>query len=201
MEQLNLFRGIEEPARSGRNWVGRFLIRTMSRHSQNQKKLRAHYWDGSDTVCRTWSTGGIRNLARYLVCDTAEGREICETCRAKAVAAGLVEAEPGERTVAWRHEKEPLENRVGRFLMKGSSHNKRRVHYWDGTDTFCRMWLTGGLTGGAKPTFTKSKFRVSDSAEGREICQICAERAPPTAGVVPTVLEQTQHHADDVPWA
>lgn len=41
----------------------------------------AHIWTGSDTACRQYSTGGIKNPHHYTVTDTADGRQICKNCR------------------------------------------------------------------------------------------------------------------------
>lgn len=40
----------------------------------------AHLWDGTDTKCRMWSTGGIQKKDNYRVCATPEGRQICKLC-------------------------------------------------------------------------------------------------------------------------
>lgn len=57
-----------------------------------------------------------------------------------------------------------------KFLLRdfGGKH-KRYVgaaHIWDGNDTRCRMWSTGGIT-------KKKRYRVTDSPEGHRICALC----------------------------
>lgn len=42
---------------------------------------------------------------------------------------------------------------------------KAHAHYWTGSDTYCRMWGTGGLT--------KKNYKVSDTDQGRAHCSIC----------------------------
>jgi len=49
-----------------------------------KNKARAHLWNGSDTVCRMWSTGGLRAKKQFVVCDTSEGRKICHMCQSVA---------------------------------------------------------------------------------------------------------------------
>jgi len=53
----------------------------------------AHLWDGEDTACRMWSTGGISRHTSYRVSDTPEGRPICGVCEEKT-RAGSAPAEP-----------------------------------------------------------------------------------------------------------
>lgn len=55
-------------------WRGKYLIRDRGRQA------RAHYWIGNDTVCRMYSTGGMRRQG-CSVHDTDCGREICQMCR------------------------------------------------------------------------------------------------------------------------
>ena len=43
--------------------------------------------------------------------------------------------------------------------------NKGRAHYWDGVDTFCKMYSTGGLI--------KKKNQEYNTTEGRNICLMC----------------------------
>ena len=45
-----------------------------------KKKARAHLWLGRDTVCRLYSTGGIRAKSKFIVCDSPENRPICVMC-------------------------------------------------------------------------------------------------------------------------
>lgn len=55
-----------------------YLIRNKS------SKTRAHIWDGLDTKCRMWSTGGLISKKGYYISESREGREVCFMCQAKA---------------------------------------------------------------------------------------------------------------------
>jgi hypothetical protein len=44
--------------------------------------------------------------------------------------------------------------------------NKSAAHHWDGKDTLCRLYSTGGLT--------KSKQHVFGDAMGKPICLMCS---------------------------
>lgn len=46
---------------------------------------------------------------------------------------------------------------------------KARAHLWNGEDTACRMWSTGGLK--------KSRFEVKDEKGAHEICLMCTNNA------------------------
>ena len=48
------------------------------------KNPRAHVWTGNDTVCRMWSTGGLRQ-SNYSVHSELGGLEICSMCRGAAL--------------------------------------------------------------------------------------------------------------------
>jgi hypothetical protein len=63
------------------------------------------------------------------------------------------------------------------YLMKDLSPKKDRqrmkkglplpvAHLWEGLDTYCRMYSTGGIT-------AKIHYRVSSSSEGRQVCTMC----------------------------
>ncbi len=54
-----------------------YLIR-----NKPKAKMRAHIWTGTDTACRMWSTGGLISRKGYSVHSTAEGRDICQMCKA-----------------------------------------------------------------------------------------------------------------------
>ena len=43
-----------------------------------------HFWNGTDTVCRRYSTGGIKGDAYEIVTNTL-GREICTQCGVVAI--------------------------------------------------------------------------------------------------------------------
>jgi hypothetical protein len=52
-----------------------YLIRT------NGQKVSAHYWVGSDTACRMWSTGGIgRGRNKFALHDEPGNHPICSMC-------------------------------------------------------------------------------------------------------------------------
>jgi hypothetical protein len=40
-------------------------------------KARADIWDGSDSACRMYSTGGIRNKSRYAVREERGDHAVC----------------------------------------------------------------------------------------------------------------------------
>jgi hypothetical protein len=42
-------------------------------------KVRAHIWTGEDTVCRMWSTGGLRQQ-RFEVREDRGDHQICHMC-------------------------------------------------------------------------------------------------------------------------
>lgn len=47
-------------------------------NSLGQSKGRTHIWDGSDTVCRMWSTGGLKQVKyEFLV---SAPTPICKNC-------------------------------------------------------------------------------------------------------------------------
>lgn len=50
-----------------------FLIRNRG------QKQKAHIWRGNDTVCRMWSTGGLKRK-NFAICDSPQGHEICHMC-------------------------------------------------------------------------------------------------------------------------
>lgn len=55
----------------------RYLIRMRG------AKVKAHYWDGTDTFCRMASTGGLK-LLRFAVCDDRGSHEVCHMCDVEA---------------------------------------------------------------------------------------------------------------------
>lgn len=62
------------PQKQGLGTIGGFLI--------GKKKGCAHLWDGSDTVCRMYSTGGMSRKKKK-VSASAYGRPICLLCLSK----------------------------------------------------------------------------------------------------------------------
>jgi hypothetical protein len=54
----------------------------------------------------------------------------------------------------------------GEYLIRGAGKGlNARAHLWDGVDTLCRMWSTGGLA--------KRKFSVQDKDLGLPVCSMC----------------------------
>lgn len=40
----------------------------------------AHYWNGKDTLCRLWSTGGMNPRRKWIVAPDPQGHPICTMC-------------------------------------------------------------------------------------------------------------------------
>ena len=40
----------------------------------------AHYWNGIDTACRMWSTGGLNQNKKWSVFPDAQGHPVCTMC-------------------------------------------------------------------------------------------------------------------------
>jgi hypothetical protein len=57
------------------DWAGEYLIRVAGKGL----KARAHLWDGDDTVCRMWSTGGLAKR-KYSVQRKDLGLPVCSMC-------------------------------------------------------------------------------------------------------------------------
>jgi hypothetical protein len=58
-----------------------YLYDAMKRNS------RAHIWTGSDTGCRMWSTGGLKqSKPGWQVGDSKGERDICQMCSLSAAA-------------------------------------------------------------------------------------------------------------------
>lgn len=63
-----------------------YLIRDISPEEERRRERKkiplpvAHLWDGTDTRCRMWSTGGIQKKNHYRVRATPEGRKVCNLC-------------------------------------------------------------------------------------------------------------------------
>lgn len=60
-----------------RNWSSK---EQQERRSLGRAPLVAHIWDGDDTRCRLYSTGGIRKKKKYRLSPSTEGRRVCEMC-------------------------------------------------------------------------------------------------------------------------
>jgi hypothetical protein len=47
-----------------------------------KQKSKYHHWDGRDTACRLWSTGGIKqDRPGWGATDVQPTRELCHMCR------------------------------------------------------------------------------------------------------------------------
>src|SRR5271166_5532841 len=77
MVALEKKQAVLTPPQDGR----RYLVKN------HGKKTRAHYWTGSDTVCRMWSTGGLRDKSRYSVTSDDAGLPVCQLCQNQAGGA------------------------------------------------------------------------------------------------------------------
>lgn len=44
------------------------------------KKKSAHYWDGTDTLCHLWSTGGMNQRKGWRVYDEPGEHPLCTMC-------------------------------------------------------------------------------------------------------------------------
>ncbi|MGK7940749.1 MAG: hypothetical protein AB4062_11500 [Crocosphaera sp.] len=47
---------------------------------KEKRQTKAHIWDGLDTFCTMWSTGGLGNAKGYNLYNTNLGRDICTMC-------------------------------------------------------------------------------------------------------------------------
>lgn len=56
--------------------------------NERKKRSSAHLWDGQDTACRMWSTGGMSNTKPgYVTASGLEGRLLCHMCQTVAEKA------------------------------------------------------------------------------------------------------------------
>jgi len=69
-----------------------YLLREVSKKKRKRRPAVAHLWDGTDTACRMWSTGGIRAKKRYRVSGDPEGRPICTMCAAPSLDTQMHDA-------------------------------------------------------------------------------------------------------------
>ena len=60
-------------------WLPKPMIDSGAFLVSNKKKNCAHIWDGADTLCRLYSTGGM-NPRKKRISLTREGRRMCELC-------------------------------------------------------------------------------------------------------------------------
>ena len=67
---------------------------------------------------------------------------------------------------------------------------KTVAHLWTGTDTYCRMWSTGGLAG------KKAKGnRVMGVLDNRTVCKMCKNNAPKAVEREPAPIVYTDTKA------
>jgi hypothetical protein len=59
-------------------WTGKYLTRA----TRGKRKV-AHLWNGDDTVCRMWSTGGMlgKNIKRFTLSDKLGVYSVCFMCQ------------------------------------------------------------------------------------------------------------------------
>lgn len=56
-------------------------------YNELKAKAKYHHWDGRDTACRMWSTGGINQArAGWIVVDVPPARALCHMCKEAASA-------------------------------------------------------------------------------------------------------------------
>ena len=55
-----------------------------------------------------------------------------------------------------------------RFMIRKTG-AKAKAHIWNGVDTACRMWSTGGLK--------KSRYEEQEDRGAHEVCHMCFEAA------------------------
>ncbi len=64
-----------------------------------KKKGKAHYWTGTDTVCRLASTGGL-DASRYFVSEAKhESRAVCHMCRQVSLGGKVLPTSEQYRTI------------------------------------------------------------------------------------------------------
>ncbi|MCD9519926.1 GIY-YIG nuclease family protein [Photobacterium phosphoreum] len=80
----------------------------------------------------------------------------------KVIDRGLID------TQYWIEVKTGVHNSF--LFRKGKK--KQKVHLWNGMDTFCRMWSTGGLNE------QKGDFTLSSSTFSKVVCSLCKSKAP-----------------------
>ena len=52
---------------------------------KSRPNARAHIWDGKDTACRMWSSGGLKQtLSDWVAVDVTCGQPVCSMCKANA---------------------------------------------------------------------------------------------------------------------
>lgn len=102
----------------------------------------------------------------------ATDRELAEILRAVYQAARRIEEPPAIDRFVQIIVDLDRDAAVGIPLPEGAGYrfrqNKGVAHLWDGTDTFCRMWSTVGLSKGKKWVTTK------EAPAFKSICTMCA---------------------------
>lgn len=56
---------------------------------RSKETSAAHVWDGKDTACRMWSTGGMNRQRKYEKSETTGGRKVCAMCKQVMETRGL----------------------------------------------------------------------------------------------------------------
>lgn len=76
-----------------------YLLRESRYKSKQHKKKQsvAHIWNGVDTLCRMFSTGGF-DKSQYVVCDNTQDRGVCQMCG----SISLTEDKRAAEQSAWR---------------------------------------------------------------------------------------------------
>ena len=49
-------------------------------YRESGTRNKAHYWDGSDTLCRMWTTGGMNQRRKWIVSNAPHGHPLCTRC-------------------------------------------------------------------------------------------------------------------------
>ena len=57
--------------------------------AKKHKSKVVHFWTGTDTVCRQWSSGGMVNKDDYEIVTNTLGRDICHQCGIVAIKLRL----------------------------------------------------------------------------------------------------------------
>jgi hypothetical protein len=139
----------------------------------------AHIWDGEDTVCRMWSTGGLRGKKYKVENEVPSDTYVCELC--EQIQDGR--REPIEKPSMFEKEKATK----GYLINKDYRGNSTSVaHVWEGNDTVCEMWSTGGIK--------SRRYRVYEELpDDTRLCQVCQMvQADPTGQYVPPRFNSKQ---------
>lgn len=66
-----------------------------------------------------------------------------------------------------------------RYMIRKRLNGK--AHYWNGTNTLCKMYATGGMN--------QKKYMLSDSRKGLDICTMCNNNALKIYGLTLSINE------------